>query len=57
MSAITITAPSDKIVDASDVKPILDAIRSLLKWDAERKYPLPYRVRDPIIAALAGKGE
>ncbi len=38
---------------AEAARVLLDPVRALLEWDAARKYPIPYRVRDPLIRALA----
>lgn len=40
--------------EAADVNDALvAALAATLAWDLSRNYILPYRVRDPIIAALA----
>lgn len=39
----------------TEVKLLRDAANGALRWDRNRDYIMPYRVRDPLIAALAPK--
>lgn len=32
---------------------LLEALKGVIQWDKARKFPIPYRVRDPIHAAIA----
>lgn len=39
----------------TDSTALVEAAHKVLQWDARRGYPIPYAVRDPLIAALASR--
>lgn len=41
--------------ERADAKRLREAVETLLDWDRSRKYPIPYRVRDPLLKALANE--
>jgi hypothetical protein len=46
--------PTPPALSASpDVQALVDAAQGVERWDTARGYPIPYRVRDPLRAALA----